>query len=206
MAQITTGIRGILSLPSAYDVFQNLLGARRSRQQICRDHVDAAAGDVVIDVGCGTAAILDHLPSGVRYYGFDLSQAYIDAARKSYGGRGEFTCQDITTLPPGDLPPCNIAIAIGLLHHLDDADARGLIESLHRLLAPGGKLVTVDPAYWTPQSPLARFMIARDRGQNVREGSAYEALVPDTYTRVVLSRRDDLLNIPYSHAVLECTK
>lgn len=206
MAQITTGIRGILSLPSAYDIVQNLLGANRSRRRICKDHVDTKAGDVVLDVGCGTATILDHLPAGICYYGFDLSPAYIAAARKNYGMRGEFTCRDITAVPPENLPPCHVAIAIGLLHHLDDEDARGLITSLHQRLAPGGKLVTVDPAYWTRQSPVARFMISRDRGQNVRQGEAYKALVPSIYSRVELSRRDDLLNIPYSHAILECTK
>lgn len=206
MAQVTSGIRSVLSLPAAYDAFQNLLGASRSRGRITADHIRAKSGDVVLDVGCGTAAILDYLPEDIRYYGFDLSEAYIASAKQRYGGRGTFSCRDITQLGHAEVPPSNIVIAIGLLHHLDDADATGLIAKLHDRLAPGGRLITVDPAYWQSQSAAARFLISRDRGQNVREGAAYKALVPAIYSHAELRRRDDLLHIPYSHAVLECTK
>lgn len=206
MAQITSGLRSILSNPLIYDSFQNLLGARRHRRLICSDYIKARPSSIIVDVGCGTAMILDDLPKSITYYGFDLSQAYIDAATQRYGGRGQFSRKDITQLADNELPPCDVVIAIGLLHHLDDKDAAGLITSLHRRLAVGGRLITVDPAYWEPQSAIARFLISRDRGQNVRTGEAYKALVPNLYSRVNLFRRDNLLTIPYSHAVLECTK
>ncbi|ALN62944.1 methyltransferase domain protein [Lysobacter antibioticus] len=157
-------------------------------------------------MGCGTAEVLDHIKANITYFGFDLSQSYIDAAIRSYGSRGTFQCRDLTSLAPSELPPCNIAIAIGLLHHLDDEGAIGLLSNLHSRLAPGGRLITIDGAYYPDQSSIARYILSRDRGQNVREGEAYRALVPSSFSRVELIRRDDLLNIPYTHAVLECTK
>lgn len=206
MAQITGGIRSILSLPAAYSAFQNLLGARRVRREICATYIKARPGDVLVDVGCGPAEILAYIDDGVRYYGFDLSPTYIDAALKQYGDRGHFRCADITLIPAGEIPPCQVAIAIGLLHHLDDEGARRLIACLHDRLASGGRLVTFDPAYWPDQHRAARFMISKDRGQNVRWGEQYRELATPIFANVQVVRRDDLLNIPYSHAILECTK
>lgn len=206
MAQVTTGIRSVLSLPSVYDMFQEMLGASHSRETICREHIRASAGDLVVDVGCGTASILDHLPRGIAYIGFDLSERYIEAARQAYGDRGVSHCRDITSIGPDEVPRCTVAIAIGILHHLDDAGATNLIKALNDRLVPGGRLITVDPAYWPGLSGAARFLISRDRGQNVRNGEDYRALAARIFRNVTLRRRDDLLNIPYSHAVLECTK
>jgi SAM-dependent methyltransferase len=204
-AQVTHGLRGVLSHPAVYSAFQNLLGANRSRRLISAQHLRAHAGDVVVDVGCGPAEILDLLPE-VQYHGFDMSPSYIEAARARHADRGAFHPVDVQSLAADAIPPCQLAIAIGLLHHLDDADAVALIDSLYARLAPGGRLVTVDPAYWPGQSRIGRYLITRDRGQQVREGEAYRALVRAPFAQVELLRRDDLLRIPYSHAVLECTK
>lgn len=206
MAQITTGLRGFLSRAGIYDAFQLLVGAGRSRRIISTEHLNLNPGDTIVDVGCGTGSIIEHLPEGVRYFGFDLSPEYIEAATKRYGRHGTFACKDVASLAEDELPPCQAALAIGLLHHLDDAEAQSLLATLHRRLAPGGVLVTVDPAYWRPQSRIARWLISRDRGRNVRTGEGYRRLVPSAYSRVRLIRRDNLLNIPYNHAVMECSK
>ncbi len=206
MAEITRGIRSILSRPDAYSILQNLLGARRVRKILCQQYIRAQPGDVLVDVGCGPSEILEHLDPDIQYIGFDLSQPYIDAAKATYGGRGAFHCADITKVGAGVIPPCQVAIAIGLLHHLDDAGARHLISNLHQRLAPGGRLITFDPAYWAGQARAARFMISKDRGQNVRDGDAYGELATPFFDKVELHRRDDLLNIPYTHAIMECTK
>lgn len=206
MAQITTGIRSILSVPLIYSSFQNAVGASKFRKTLCREYVRAATGDVIVDVGCGPAEILDLLPQSTRYYGFDLSEHYVQAARKRFRDRGLFQCRDIGDLGSDDLPPCDVALAIGLLHHLDDEPARRLIDHLKERLAPGGRLITIDPAYWPNQSPVARLLISQDRGRNVRQGEDYRQLVPPGFSDVKLIRRDDLLHIPYSHAILECSK
>jgi hypothetical protein len=93
-----------------------------------------------------------------------------------------------------------------LLHHLDDSGARKLIEHLHSRLSKGGRLITVDPAYWPGQSRVAHYLVSSDRGQNVREDTAYRDLAVTVFSQVSVVRRGDLLNIPYSHAILECIK
>ncbi|MEH6420898.1 class I SAM-dependent methyltransferase [Pseudomonas sp. CGJS7] len=206
MAQITGGIRRLLSSPIVYDAFQALLGGDAARREIADTYFKARPGHVVVDVGCGTAEILNFLPQGIRYYGFDLEQAYIDSAQAQFAGRGEFYCQDVTLLEAGRIPPCELAISFGVLHHLDDDGASRLIDNLYGRLAEGGRLVTIDPAFEPGQSVFAREMIRRDRGQNVRSGEGYSALVSSPFRDKRLTVRHDLLRIPYTHAIMECTK
>lgn len=206
MSQITSGIRRLLSHSGIYDVFQNLVGAAPARRRISSDYFRAHAGMTIVDVGCGTADTLEYLPAGIQYYGFDLAQAYIDAARSRFGDRGTFRCADVTRLGPEDLPPCDLAIAFGVLHHLDDDGVRNLLGCLYAQLAQGGRLVTIDPTFEKGQSWFARALIRRDRGQNVRNLEGYLALVPASFATRSSVVRHDLLRIPYSHAILECTK
>ncbi|HSR65721.1 MAG TPA: class I SAM-dependent methyltransferase [Xanthomonadaceae bacterium] len=206
MAQITSGLRRVLSVPVVYNLWQNLVGAKRSRSLVCSDHFRVAPGQRVVDVGCGTGEILDYLPEGIAYYGFDLDPGYIRTAQARYEGRGHFTCADITSLPADAIPPCDLAIAFGLLHHLDDDGARALLAHLFQRLAPGGRLVTIDGVWVEGQSALARALIARDRGQNVRDTAGYLALVPAEFSSRTLVVRHDLLRIPSSLAIMECTK
>jgi trans-aconitate methyltransferase len=88
--------------------------------------------------GCGPTEALRLLPPDIHYFGFDLSPDYIEAAKRNYGNRGRFRCADVTQLAPGEIPPCDVAVAFGVLHHLDDDGAKGLIDGLHARLASGG--------------------------------------------------------------------
>lgn len=90
MSQITSGLRAALSLPSVYDFVQNLVGARRARHALSAQYLRLQPHQWMVDVGCGTGEMLDALPEGVHYVGFDLSQRYIDSARTRYGDRARF--------------------------------------------------------------------------------------------------------------------
>lgn len=206
MAQITTGIRSILSQPWAYDALQGSLGVTYARRVICRDYIDAHAGQVVVDVGCGTAEILKFLPEGIDYYGFDLSPEYIASAKRRFGDRWRFECRDITEMAESDIPPCDVAISFGVLHHLDDNGARGLMGAIYDRLAPGGKLVTVDPVFEPGQARIALELIRRDRGQNVRTTAGYLDLVPAQFRSKEIEPRHDLLRVPYTYAVMVSTR
>jgi len=206
MAQITTGLRSILSASFAYDTFQRAVGATRARKIICRDHLRVRDGDVFVDVGCGTAEILAHLPRNISYYGFDLSQQYIDTAQSRYGDRATFHCADISQLPINAIPQCNIALSFNVLHHLDDHEAMAILEHVHDRLLPGGRFITIDPAFAVGQSKIAHAVINWDRGQNVRDGAGYAALAKNRYRESNVKVRHDLLNIPYTHALVEHLK
>ncbi len=208
MAQTTTGLHRLLSHPMVYDGFQSLLGGESARRVIAAQYIRARSGDTVIDIGCGTGNMLAALPEGVRYHGYDLSPQYIEAARRRHADRGDcqFHCADIAALDNDRIPDCDLAIAFGLLHHLDDDEATEFFRILHPKLPPGGRIVTIDNTLIPGQHPVARELIRRDRGRNVRSPEGYLSLVPDDYAGKEVAIRHDLLRVPYTHLIMTCTK
>ena len=204
MSQITSGVRAILSSPHVYELFQSLMGAKKGRETFARDYIKAEPDMKVLDIGCGTAAILEHLPA-VNYWGFDGSQAYIDMAKKKYGARGKFFCRQVEEQALEDLPKFDRVLAVGVLHHLDDKSAQSLIDLAFSALVSGGGLITIDPCYVPDQNPIARVLIKQDRGQNVRDRAGYEALIRTRFINANVSVRHKSW-IPYTHCIMVCER
>jgi hypothetical protein len=57
MAQVTSGIRSLLSSPIVYTAFQNLMGARQGWVDFVQEFIRVKAGEALLDVGCGPADI-----------------------------------------------------------------------------------------------------------------------------------------------------
>lgn len=202
MTEITRGIRSILSRPAVYELFSRLVGGERTRRTLVGQYVRPSAGDRILDIGCGPGELVTLLPADVRYVGVDISAAYIERARDRFGSRAEFHVGDATTFSPGERR-FDLVLAMGVLHHLDDAQAEDLLQMAARALAPNGRVVTVDGVYAPGQSRIARAIIARDRGQHVRALDGYEALAGESFSTVHSVVRHDLLRMPYSLCILE---
>ncbi len=194
-----------LTLAGVYTSFQRFVGGS-ARTRFVSEFLRPRATDRLLDIGCGPADILDHLPEGIDYVGFDLSGKYIEAARRRYGDRGQFHCQRVGASDVGQFGKFDLVLAHGVLHHLDDAEAGHLFELAAAALAPGGRLVTFDGCYVDRQSPIARRMLAWDRGKFVRQRVEYESLAEQNFVHVEAEVRHDLLRIPYTHLILQCRK
>ena len=97
-------------------------------------------------------------------------------------------------------------LANGIVHHLDDGEARQLFDIAHRALAHGGRLITYDNVYVENQHWFARWLIARDRGKAVRSREGYEALARERFARVESAVLHDTLRVPYTILVMSCEK
>jgi SAM-dependent methyltransferase len=204
MAQITNGVRAILSHPYVYSAFQSLMGAHKGRQRFVAEYVRPFFGMAILDIGCGPAEILAYLPN-VDYRGFDISEDYIGQARQKFGSRGVFHVSILGTSDLETLPEFDVVFALGLLHHLDDEEAAGVFRLAHAALRPGGRLLTIDPCLDPSQNPVSRFLVRNDRGQNVREKAAYEALALTAFESPRVDVRHQAW-IPYTHCFMECRK
>lgn len=204
MSQVTHGPHALLSSSRFYRSFQAIMGAHAVRTDFVREYIRPAAGHNILDVGCGTADILDYLPADIRYWGFDISDRYIRHARIRHGGRGCFTAAEFTLEQARLLPPIDIAIATGLLHHLDDTVAVSLLTLIAQVLRPGGRLVTLDGVLTTDQNPLARGLILLDRGRHVRTLEGYRALFTSAFSSAQLEIRHRRW-IPYTYCFAECS-
>jgi SAM-dependent methyltransferase len=204
MAQITHGIRGILSHPFIYNALQSLMGAHQARKKFVANFIKPFSGMNVLDVGCGPADIFAYMPE-VDYCGFDIDDGYIDQAHKRFGLRGAFHCKQLQMTDLESLPLFDIVLAIGLFHHLDDAVALDVMQLASKALKPGGRLLSIDPCLDPSQSTIARLLIRGDRGQNVRDKAGYEALAGAVFESPRVEVRHTAW-IPYTHCIMECQK
>jgi cyclopropane fatty-acyl-phospholipid synthase-like methyltransferase len=202
MAERTSGARAALSIAGVYQRLQDLLGSRRFQRRLITEQVAAAPGMRLLDIGCGTGAVVEHVPRDVAYHGFDPSAGYIAAAQQRWGDRGRFWCAGVDDPVPADIGRFERATAIGVLHHLDDATAVKLAARAAAALTADGLLVTYDPAITAATSRLARFVIARDRGMHVRRPDAYAALLAAHFAEVEIVTVAGHLRIPYTGCIL----
>lgn len=195
----------MLGASAVYAAFQDVLGAERFRRRLAT-WIDARPGQRVLDIGCGPAAILAHLPEGIDYHGFDDSAAYIAAARERWGDRAQFWQARVEEATLAELGKFDRVIAIGVLHHLDDAAAAALVALAARALAPGGMLLTYDPCWAADQGVISRALIARDRGQDVRDAHGYARLARARFADVAPEIVRGHLRVPYTACVMQCRR
>jgi SAM-dependent methyltransferase len=203
VSERTTGLTRVLARAGAYELLQVLVGSNRSHRRFVAEHVRPGPSARLLDVGCGPGHILRALPADVRYVGVDASADYIAAGRRDWGERAEFHCARADQVDFGDRR-FDVVLAMGLLHHLDDGECAALFDLARGSLDAGGRLVTIDPAYAPGQARAARWLIGRDRGEHMRDTAGYRQLAGASFARVDAVTRDDLLRVPYTHAVLEC--
>jgi len=194
-----------LAFPSAYRAFRNLVAKQNLWRTYLDEYVMPRAGERVLDIGCGPADILDHLPK-VDYTGLDLSPDYIEAAKKRFGSRGRFLCGDIgTSSLQAEQGTFDLVLATGVLHHLTDEQVESLFALARGTLRPGGRLVTYDGCYVPGQSRMARWILSNDRGKFVRTRPQYERLALAMFSALESYLRQDLLRIPYTHLIMRCS-
>ena len=172
---------------------------------LVNDHLQIESNHYVLDIGCGPADILNYLPKSVNYWGYDISPEYIQKAKLTFGSRGHFVCKLLDGSDLNELPKFDRVILTGVFHHLDDETARNVVNLAYQALKDGGKMVSVDPCFSPEQSRVARFLISKDRGQNVRVEAAYKILVNKTFRKI----KTNVVHkawIPYTHCYMVCTK
>lgn len=196
--------RRILGIPMVYSLFRKFVGRDSVRRSYAEEYIRARPGQRVLDIGCGPGDMLNYLPK-VEYVGFDMDRGYIEAARQRFGTRGTFFCEPVNEGVNVQPTSFDIVIAHGVLHHLDDDEAAALFRIAHTALKPGGRLLTFDGCYADGQGALARFFVSRDRGRHVRHANDYVALARTVFDDVKPSVRHNLIRIPYTHLIMECT-
>ncbi len=197
-------IRSVLAIPAAYNLWWKAVGGPAWAGVLVGQYIQPKAGTRILEIGCGPGTITGYLPDS-QYVGFDLSPRYIEMARKRFP-KAQFVCERVSQFSLTKQQSFDTVLALGIVHHLDDQEARQLFQIAYDALKSGGKLITCDGVFTPDQSPAARWLLARDRGEYVRNEAQYVKIASQVFTKVTASVRHDLIRIPYSHLILECVR
>jgi SAM-dependent methyltransferase len=107
------------------------------------------------------------------YVGVDINARYIARARATNTGY-RFEVGDGRSLPFAD-GSFDAALISGVIHHLDDASARSLLQEVRRILVPeSGVLVMSEPVPTRKRwNLIGRLVVRLDEGDFIRPSERY---------------------------------
>jgi ubiquinone/menaquinone biosynthesis C-methylase UbiE len=163
----------------------------------------------LLDVACGTGRTLHQLARThpeLRFYGVDLSPAYVRLARKRLEHVSDVAVavENAEALPYADAT-FDIATSVYLFHELPRNARRNVLRELFRVVRPGGLVVVEDSAQLIESAELATALqsfpgefhepfyadyLEDDLAGALREvGFAVESTEPQFVSKVVIARR-----------------
>jgi cyclopropane fatty-acyl-phospholipid synthase-like methyltransferase len=196
-------VRPILDFSWAYQMWGSIIGSHEYRKTLAEEYIRPRPSDRILDIGCGPGSMVSYLPRS-KYVGFDANPDYIQQAQRHFPD-ARFICERVSehNLPQSE--DFDIVVALGIVHHLDDQEATQLFRIARHALKPKGRLITLDGVWAPKQSKFARLLLKRDRGCFVRSQEAYVKLASTSFSRIKSTVRHDMLRIPYTHLILECS-
>jgi SAM-dependent methyltransferase len=186
-----------------YNLFQRAVGSTNARRYFVAHFARLPEAARVLDIGCGPATLIRFLPRQVvQYVGFDPNPQYIELARRRFGSDSHiFFEADCSTA--GDWLAergCrfDVILAAGVLHHLDDREARQLLDLAVTYCEPDGFFASFDNAIIPDENPFAAALIRGDRGEHVRTPVEYETLLRTSFSSVKFEVHRNLMRVPYT--------
>lgn len=179
-------MRQLLANPVIYRLQQSLVWSDKQDFNAlllaALSHLESRLGRKVrvLDIGCGDGKLAAKLGLHCEYRGVDLSPAYIEHARKIYGGYGDFQVADIGNpahhaLLTQAMP--DLILMIGVMHHCDDAAIMHMLASLREQF-PNAAFVSIDGVFLPGQHWFAKLLLQLDRGEFIRNVEGYRRLLP----------------------------
>ncbi len=203
---MTKAFTGILEFAWTYRLYQWLAGSHNYYRLFADRYICYKPGQKILDLGCGPADILRFLPADADYTGIDLNPDYIRKAKRSNPGK-TFICGDIAK-PDFHIEDesFHTIFMIGVQHHLPDEAIEKMLDFAYRKLKPGGKLLSLDPAYSGQQGRLELWFMKNDRGKYIRKPEEYKSLTGRFFKDNSIDIFHGVMHIPFTFNIVKGEK
>lgn len=167
--KIMTDLRNKISETLVRVVSFDYFVVKRNIREFLRDNKPKT----VLDLGCGTGILAPFFPKKL-YLGIDIDKNLINYAKKRYPGYS-FKVMDATMVKLKK--KFDFILVVGVIHHLDDNDAKKFVEIIKLHLKKGGKALVIEaiPPLWK-WNILGQINRAMDKGAFIRKLDYYKKL------------------------------
>jgi len=204
MSQRINQIYNFINSPLVYRIIQYIMSGTSFRNSIIKKNIKKS-NLKILDIGCGPAQILEQIPR-CDYYGYDIDQRSIQYAKKKYRQKNyHFYCKKFNKTEIKKLPKFDFVIFFGILHHLSNKEADKMLTLCKRIMKKNSKLLTEDPILLEKQNIIAKFLIEKDRGINVRQKKEYINLLKKHFKKIK-NKVTHQFFIPYTWFTTICSK
>ena len=183
MSQRKNQIYNFINNPVIYKIIQGIMSGTSLRNSIIKKNIKKS-NLKILDIGCGPAQILEHIPQ-CDYYGYDIDRRFIQYAKKKYHQKNyHFYCKKFNKTELKKLPKFDFIIFFGILHHLSNKEVHEILKLCKKIMKKNSKLLTEDPILIENQNVIAKFLIKKDRGLNVRNKQEYINLLKKHFKKI----------------------
>ena len=204
MSQRKNQIYNFINNPLIYKIIQGVMSGTSFRNSIIKKNI-TKNNLKILDIGCGPAQILEHIPQ-CDYYGYDIDRRSIQYAKKKYYQKNyHFYCKKFNKTELKKLPKFDFIIFFGILHHLSNKEVHEMLKLCKKIMKKNSKLLTEDPIFLKNQNVIAKFLIKKDRGLNVRKKQQYINLLKKHFKKIK-NKVTHQYFIPYTWFTTICSK
>jgi SAM-dependent methyltransferase len=188
-----------------YLLIQKIMSATKVREEFICKFVKNKKNLSVLDIGCGPANILKKF-SSINYYGYDIDINHINFAKKKFSSKNfHFFNRMFGEKEVFNLPKFDFVLLLGVIHHLDNNKVKKNLITIKKVLKKNGKLLILDNVLTQNQNSIAKYLIKKDKGKNIRNLDKYKLFLQKDYL-IKNIRISHQKFVPYTWLTICCKK
>ena len=168
-------IKKLSNYPGLFVFCRGLLEADfREIRRTIQEYLPDSEKQRVLDIACGPGAFSGLFAADV-YVGVDINQRYIEYAQRRH--KGTFHVMDARHIEFSD-DSFDGVLVYGLIHHLNDDDAREVLKGIARVLKPSGRALIIEDIPSESRLNVVGHLLHRiENGRFIRSAEEYRTLL-----------------------------